>query len=62
MNDVFFMEHARQFVDLWILLRDVHLDDSIENEIVWKFMASGKILGGFRLQIVSSLVHFVRHE
>jgi hypothetical protein len=38
------MEHTRQFIDLWIQLRDVHLDDGVEDVIAWRFPANGEYL------------------
>jgi hypothetical protein len=44
MNEAFTMEHTRQFIDLRIQLRDVHLDDGVEDVIAWRFLANGEYL------------------
>jgi hypothetical protein len=36
------LEHARQFIDLWIRLREVHLVSSMEDTISWKLSDNGE--------------------
>jgi hypothetical protein len=42
MGDNFTMQHLVQFVELWVQLQDVHLNEEIHDEITWKLSASGK--------------------
>ena len=36
MNDIFSMKHSQQFINLWLLLRDVHLNEDVEDDITWR--------------------------
>jgi hypothetical protein len=36
----FTVEHLTQFIDLWVLIDNVHLDKNVENDIVWRLVAS----------------------
>ena len=36
MDDIFSMEHAQQFLNLWLLLRDVHLNEDVKDDITWR--------------------------
>ena len=35
------VEHIRQFFTLWMLLHEVHLDDHVEDDIIWKHATCG---------------------
>jgi hypothetical protein len=35
------MNHLSQFIDLWIMLLEVHLDEDVEDSIPWKLMENG---------------------
>lgn len=35
------IEHTRQFFGLWMLVNKIHLNESTEDDIVWKHMTNG---------------------
>lgn len=35
------IKHIRQFFGLWMLVNEIHLDESTEDDIVWKHTTSG---------------------
>jgi hypothetical protein len=37
----FSLEHLMQFMDLWALINNAHLQDSVEDNIIWKFIENG---------------------
>jgi hypothetical protein len=36
------IEHLTQFVQLWALIQNVHLDEHVEDDIVWKLTGNGQ--------------------
>jgi hypothetical protein len=38
----FTMDHFNQFVELWNLLQEVHIDENAEDEITWRLTANGQ--------------------
>jgi hypothetical protein len=38
----FSWDHLTQFVDLWLLIHNVQLQDEVEDSIVWKLMKNGQ--------------------
>ncbi|KAE8799960.1 Auxin response factor 21 [Hordeum vulgare] len=41
MSSSFSIEHFRQFLEPWATFRDFHVQEDIEDDIVWKHSASG---------------------
>ena len=41
MTSDFSIEHFRQFLELWATIRDFHLQEDIDDDIVWKHSTSG---------------------
>ncbi|KAE8770164.1 Serine carboxypeptidase-like 18 [Hordeum vulgare] len=40
----FTVEHIRQFINLWTLINDFHLEEHVEDEIIWKHIQNGQYL------------------
>jgi hypothetical protein len=38
---------VRQFTNIWIQLRDVYLEDSVEDVITWRLLANGVYSAAF---------------
>ena len=41
-EEEFSINHVRQFIDLWVKLQNVNLQDNIEDTIVWNLSANGE--------------------
>jgi hypothetical protein len=42
LEQTFTMEHFAQYVELWVLTREVHLQAHVDDEITWKLTESGQ--------------------
>jgi hypothetical protein len=38
----FTLEHIAQFVEIWSITNNVHLEEDVEDDIVWKFTSNGQ--------------------
>jgi hypothetical protein len=52
-EDFFLLEHLWQFIDLCVNLRVVYLDESMEDDITWKFSVNAEYLP-YNVQILGA--------
>jgi hypothetical protein len=46
------IDHLTQFVQLWALIQGVHLNEDVEDDIIWKLTGNGQysVASAYRLQ------------
>ena len=57
LDEGFTAAHFAQFVELWVLLRDIYLTDNIDDGITWKLTENGEYTtkSAYKMQFLGTI-------